>query len=126
MSHSISNCLTLLERAARFDHERSARLANELSGAGLLGHAILHYDSGRVTVAKQNDAHLLGMSNRSSQANQLSKHQGLSYTAAVSLSYEDALKIREILFEATERAESIIENSPLQAVYCLTLDWFEL
>lgn len=52
--------------------------------------------------------------------------QGLSYTAVVSLSHEDALKIREVLYQATERAESMIDSPRLQAVYCLAVDWFEL
>jgi uncharacterized protein (TIGR02147 family) len=51
---------------------------------------------------------------------------GMSYTAAVSLSAEDAQKIRQILVEATDKAEALIEASPAKTLYCLTLDWFEV
>lgn len=51
---------------------------------------------------------------------------GLSYTAAVSISAEDALRIRSSLIEATEKAEAMIDASPAKTLYCLNIDWFEL
>lgn len=54
------------------------------------------------------------------------KAGGVSYTASVSISKQDALRIKEILVEATERCEAIIEPSVAESLYCLTLDWFEV
>lgn len=56
----------------------------------------------------------------------LNRESELSYTAPVSLSAKDVKKIREILAQAIERVDDIVEPSDCEKFYCLNVDWFEV
>jgi hypothetical protein len=46
-------------------------------------------------------------------------------TAPVSLSVEDASKVKALLLTAFEGSMKIVKPSPSEKVFCLNLDWFE-
>jgi hypothetical protein len=50
----------------------------------------------------------------------------IAYTAPVTLSKADALRIREILARTIERADAIVGPSACEKLYCLNIDWFEI
>jgi uncharacterized protein (TIGR02147 family) len=50
----------------------------------------------------------------------------LAYTAAMTLSAEDAERIRELMSEIVEKTDKIVTDSPSEKLYCMCLDWFEV
>jgi hypothetical protein len=56
----------------------------------------------------------------------LKRQEELSYSAPVSLSSRDVLKVREILAHAIEMSDEIIAPSSCERFYCLNVDWFEV
>lgn len=47
------------------------------------------------------------------------------YTSPVTLSVEDAEKVRAFLVETVQNINSVIDPSPSQALRCLCIDWFD-
>ena len=52
--------------------------------------------------------------------------QNLNYSSAVTLSAEDALRIREILLGAIKSSADVIMNSPEEEVFSLAVDFVAL
>jgi plasmid maintenance system antidote protein VapI len=50
----------------------------------------------------------------------------LAYTAPMTLSQEDALKVRALLADVVEKTDQIVGPSPSEKLYCMALDWFEV
>jgi hypothetical protein len=44
----------------------------------------------------------------------------------MTLSTEDALKIRALLADLVEQTDKIVGPSPSEKLYCMCLDWFEV
>ena len=57
---------------------------------------------------------------------QLNPDRELAYTAPMTLSEKDALRIRALLAELVEKTDEIVGPSPSEKLYCLGLDWFEV
>lgn len=49
----------------------------------------------------------------------------LHYTAPLTVSAEDALKIREMIVQFLEKVDKVIDPSPSEEVRCLNIDWFK-
>lgn len=50
----------------------------------------------------------------------------LAYTAPMTLSASDVLKIRDLLADLVEETDKIVGPSPSEKLYCMCLDWFEV
>lgn len=50
----------------------------------------------------------------------------LHYTAPMTLSKADALKIREMVVQFLEQVDKVIEPSPSEELHCLNIDWFKV
>lgn len=50
----------------------------------------------------------------------------LAYSSPMSLSKEDAKKVRALLLEAVKRTGEIMGPSDCEVAYCLNVDWFEI
>ena len=48
----------------------------------------------------------------------------LHYSAPMTMSFADAEKIRELLIEAINNVDKILEPSPSEKLVCLNIDWF--
>jgi len=48
----------------------------------------------------------------------------LHYSAPMTLSSEDALKVKEMITQFLERLDSLIDKSPSEEARCLNIDWF--
>jgi len=50
----------------------------------------------------------------------------LAYTAPMTLSAKDALKIRALLADLVQKTDEIVEPSPSEKLFCMCLDWYEV
>ena len=50
----------------------------------------------------------------------------LAYTAPMTLSQSDAIRIRSLLADLVEKVDQIVAPSPSEKLFCLNLDWFEV
>ncbi len=50
----------------------------------------------------------------------------LHYTAPMTLSKDDALKIREMIVQFLEQVDKVIDPSPSEELRCLNIDWFKI
>jgi len=50
----------------------------------------------------------------------------LAYTAPMTLSRSDAIRIRSLLADLVEKVDQIVVPSPSEKLFCLNLDWFEV
>jgi uncharacterized protein (TIGR02147 family) len=50
----------------------------------------------------------------------------LAYTAPMSLSAEDVLKIRALIADLVEKVDDLVGPSACEKVFCLNVDWFEV
>jgi uncharacterized protein (TIGR02147 family) len=50
----------------------------------------------------------------------------LHYTAPLTVSVDDALKIREMIVQFLEKVDKVIDPSPSEEVRCLNIDWFKV
>lgn len=50
----------------------------------------------------------------------------LHYTAPMTLSKNDAEKIREILIKSINAVDEVLEPSPSEELFCLSIDWFKV
>lgn len=50
----------------------------------------------------------------------------LAYTAPMTLSAKDVLKIRAALADVVENVDHIVGPSSSEKLYCLNIDWFEI
>jgi len=50
----------------------------------------------------------------------------LSYTAPMSLSAEDVLRVRAFLADLVQRVDEVVGPSACERLYCLNIDWFEI
>jgi len=57
---------------------------------------------------------------------QLNRIRELAYTAPMTLSESDALKVRAMLADLVERTDEVVGPSPSEKFYCMCLDWFEV
>ncbi len=56
----------------------------------------------------------------------LRHEQELAYTAPMTLSTQDAARVRSLLAELVEKTDEIVGPSPSEKLYCMCLDWFEI
>lgn len=54
------------------------------------------------------------------------EEKNLFYTGPMSLSEEDALKVRGMLLELVQEINKLVVNSPSKTARCLNLDWFQI
>lgn len=57
---------------------------------------------------------------------QLNRTRELAYTAPMTLSEADALKVRAMLADLVQRTDEVVGPSPSEKLYCMCLDWFEV
>lgn len=50
----------------------------------------------------------------------------LHYSTVLTISQEDAKRVRETLLRTIEQIEKIFRPSPEEAVYCIGMDWFQV
>lgn len=50
----------------------------------------------------------------------------IHYTAPMTLSKEDAEKMREMIIKFLESVDALVEPSPSEELHCLNIDWFEV
>ena len=50
----------------------------------------------------------------------------LAYTAPMTLSENDAQRIRAALADVVQNVDGIVGPSPSEKLYCLNIDWFEV
>ncbi len=50
----------------------------------------------------------------------------LHYSTVLTLSHEDAKRVRETLLRAVDETEKIFRPSPEEVVYCVGMDWFRI
>lgn len=50
----------------------------------------------------------------------------LHYSTVLTISHEDARRVRETLLKAIDETERIFRPSPEEAVYCVGMDWFQI
>jgi uncharacterized protein (TIGR02147 family) len=50
----------------------------------------------------------------------------LFYTAPMTLSKKDALKIREMIVQFLEKVDEVVEPSPSEELWCIGIDWFRV
>ncbi len=56
----------------------------------------------------------------------LRKDNELAYTAPMTLSAKDVLKVRSLLADLVQKTDEIVGPSPSEKLYCMCLDWFEV
>ena len=89
------------------------------------------YQSGQVSLHLQNQSSWISQHHTSwrLQSVRSIEHQSsknFHYTSVVSLSAQDAVRIRKLLLEAIEQIRPIVRESPEENVYCYLLDLFEV
>ncbi len=52
--------------------------------------------------------------------------KSMHYTSPMTLSANDAEKIREVLIKAINHVDDILKPSPSEELYCLNMDWFRV
>lgn len=60
----------------------------------------------------------------------IARHPSLSerevaYTSPMSLSKDDAVKVRKLLVDLVRKVNSVRDPSPCEVAFCLNIDWFE-
>lgn len=98
----------------------SAGFASETDGKLRIGKNRVHVGKDSPLLSK----HLTNWRLRSLYSLEQGDQENFHYTGVVTLSQEDCLRIREILIQAIEKANALIEKSPEEVAYCLSLDFF--
>lgn len=84
---------------------------------------------GTTYVHLEADSPFIGRHHSSWRQKAMERHPALSeteiaYSSPMSISKEDAIKIRQLIVSWIEHANQVRDPSPCEALYCLNIDWF--
>lgn len=87
-----------------------------------IGPTLLHLESSSPQIPRHHQNWRLQAFNRYENPSA----ENVSYTAPVTLSAEDARRVRENTLKFISDNVNIIKDSPSEKLYCLCIDWFEV
>jgi len=100
----------------------SAGLCKEEKGKIVVGPSSTHLESSSPWVR----VHHTNWRQKALQEMKKEEAAKLHYTAPMTLSKSDALKIREMIVQFLEQVDKVIEPSPSEEQHCLNIDWFKV
>lgn len=108
-----------IQEAVNFliDYQLIAEQKNKL----VIGTRLLHLESESIHIPRHHQNWRL----RAFRNYDKMTSQDLSYTAPMTLSKSDAVKVREKLMRLISETVTVVKDSPSEESFCLCLDWFE-